>query len=95
MENIKQWIATKLAILYGNRFSLNKKLENAEAQIHFIGEEKLGGSIRIIKDGMVYFFEGTPKIEKYKNLEGKNVIKKTLKYGGWEMDMMHKANKIF
>ncbi len=94
---MKQWLLLKLAVLYGKRFSLNRYLEkyNAVAIIHFIeGEDKERGSIRVQAGGITYFFEGKPKIEKYKNREGKNVIKKTLKYGGWEVDMKHPDNKI-
>mgnify|MGYP001571626824 CR=1 FL=1 len=98
MKNwIKNWIKTKLAILFGQHFSLDKKFrkDKATASICFVGEDKIGGSIRIEMGGMIYFFEGTPEIERYKNFVGKDVVKKTLKYGGWEMDMRHPNNKLF
>jgi hypothetical protein len=96
-EDIKNWIQIKLAILYGQSFSLNKKFRKggAVAVIHFVeGGDNTGGSIKIEMNGITYFFEGTPKIEEYKNAEGKNVIRKELKYGGWEMDMEHPNNKL-
>ena len=94
-NKIKNWLQTKLAIIYGQYFSLDKEFRksNAVAVICFV-EENLGGSIKIEMNGMVYFFEGTPKIEEYKNAEGKNVVRKELKYGGWEMNMMHENNKL-
>jgi hypothetical protein len=95
---MKNWIQTKLAILYGQFFSLDKKFRKngAVAVIHFLeGDDKTQGSIKIEMNGMTYFFEGTPKIEEYKNVEGKNVMRKELKYGGWEMDMQHPNNKLF
>lgn len=98
-ELVKDWINTKLAIIYGRRFSLDRKFRNkkAVAKIHFVKDrdEKYGGSITIIMDGMIYYFEGIPQIKQYKNRTGKNVVQKTLKYGGWEMNMIDKANKLF
>jgi hypothetical protein len=96
-EKIKQWISSHLALIYGSRFSLDNKFKTkkAKAEIVFLEGEEYGGSIKIKIDGMIYYFEGMPEIERYKNFEGKQVVKKNLKYGGWEMDMMHKSNKIF
>ena len=95
---MKNWIQTNLALLYGKYFSLDRIFckKKAVAVIYFIeGQTKKEGSIRIEANGITYFFEGKPIIEEYKNAEGKNVMKKSLKYGGWEVDMRHSANKIF
>lgn len=94
MSKIKQWFLIKLALFFGEYISLHKKLKGAEASIHFCEDDKLGGSIVIRQGGMLYYFEGQPKIEEYPDAEGKNTVKKTLKYGGWEMDMMHPDNKF-
>ena len=91
---MKQWIINKLAVFYGQNLSLDKKLKGSEASICFVGDNKLGGSITVRLGGMIYYFEGTPKIEEYDNVSKEKVVKKTLKYGGWEMDMMHPDNKF-
>ena len=94
MNRIKEWLKIKLAIFYGNHISLDKKLKGSEASICFVGDNKLGGSITVRQGGMIYYFEGKPEIEEYPNAEKENVVRKTLKYGGWEMDMMHPDNKL-
>lgn len=94
MNNIKEWLKVRLAIFYGNYISLDKKLKGSTATICFVGDNKLGGSITLRVGGMIYYFEGKPEIEEYLNAEEKKVIRKTLKYGGWEMDMMHPDNNL-
>lgn len=88
-------IQTALALFYGKNVSLDRKLRGARAVIHFLEGKQYGSSIKVEKDGMIYYFEGEAKFEEYKNAEGKNVVRKELKYGGWEMDMQHNKNKLF
>lgn len=86
----------KLAFLTGKYFSLDKcfRKRRAVARIRFTKTDKLGGSIVLSVGGMNYYFEGTPEIRKYKGSTGGDVFEKTLKYGGWELDMTHEDNKI-
>lgn len=86
--NIKNKLMILYWILYGKYFSLNAifKKKDAKAFTHFSENEKHGGSI-IIKIGkMNYYFEGKPEIESYPDMDGNTIVKKTLKYGGWERE---------
>jgi len=97
MEEIKNWIIYKFAVFFGKYISLDRifRKNKAIATIHFIeGQDPTGGSIKIKVGGMIYYFEGLPEFEKYQNATGENITKKILKYGGWEMDLMHPNNKF-
>lgn len=85
-----------IAVFVGNRFSLHKMFTNkkATAEIIFVADDRLGGSIVVDVDGIEYHFEGKAIIDEYKNLSGENCIKKKLNYGGWSMNMTDKRNKI-
>jgi len=95
-NDMKNWLIFRLSVLWGKYFSLDKifRRQNAVAKICFVGGEKLGGSIKLIIGGTTYFFEGSPEIEEYKNYANNPVVSKTLKYGGWEMDLKHFEHKI-
>lgn len=94
---MKEWIKYNLAMLMGNWFSLDRKFKRgrATASISFVKDERLGGSIKLHFNGVEYFFEGKPEIEKYKNAYGKNVTRKKIKYGGWGIDLTAEENNIF
>jgi len=94
--NWKIKLLNKLATFTGKYYSLDRHFNRrkATAKIRFTKKDKYGGSIIISCGGMNYYFEGTPEIKKYKGGTGLNVVQKTLKYGGWEMDMTHKDNKL-
>jgi len=95
-KRIKNKLQSWLAIFIGQNLSLHRKFtkENATATIHFFSDDKLGGSIKLDIGGIVYYFEGNPKLEEYKNLSGETVIQKTLDYGGWEMNLKDRRNRV-
>lgn len=92
--NFKNWINTQVALLTGKYFSLDRTFKNnsAIAQLHFVEGKNI--NVKIIMNGITYFFEGEPEIKKYNNTEGKEVIQQTWKYGGWEADINSEEVKL-
>ena len=80
-----------LAVFWAKYFSLDSyfRKTKAVAEICFVGEDKLGGSIKLRMGGTTYYFENKQPLESWKDFIGEEVVCKRMGYGGWEMDMTH------